>query len=173
MRFLALLGILALVALVGATAYFMSGSYNGAASTEDPALVSKALERVRNAAIARRAPANPSVKEGDKVAIQQGARAYSEAGCVSCHGGVGVDWAKFAEGMNPGPPDLKDVSGERSISEIFWVVKNGIRMTGMPSFEKAGLKDDRIWQIAAFVKAWKSVSESDYKAWTAASAPAQ
>lgn len=172
MRLLALIGVLALIALVGGAGYLLTGAYDIAAANPDPAPIASILERVRNASIARHATDKPPFPEGDKNAIQQGARAFSEAGCVNCHGGPGVDWAKFAEGMNPDPPDLKDVAKARSVGQIFWVVKNGIRMTGMPSFAKAGLKDDRIWQIAAFVKAIPSVSEADYKSWSAA-APAQ
>jgi len=47
------------------------------------------------------------------------------------------------------------------------VVKNGINMTGMPSFAQAGAKDDEIWSIVAFLKKLPGVSEADYKAWTA------
>jgi hypothetical protein len=49
---------------------------------------------------------------------------------------------------------------------LFWVVKNGINMTGMPSFQLAGAKDEEIWAIAAFLKKLPTVSEADYKAWT-------
>ena len=44
------------------------------------------------------------------------------------------EWAKFSEGLNPAPPDLKDIVGDAQPRELFWVVKNGIKMTGMPSF---------------------------------------
>ena len=40
-------------------------------------------------------------------------------------------------------------------------------MTGMPSFGKAGVADNEIWQIVSFVKALPKVSEADYKSWTA------
>ncbi len=53
-------------------------------------------------------------------------------------------------------------------AQIFWVVKNGINMTGMPSFGRVGADDKEIWSIAAFVKKLPSVSEGDYKSWTAA-----
>jgi hypothetical protein len=41
-------------------------------------------------------------------------------------------------------------------------------MTGMPSFALAGVKDDEIWSIVAFLKKLPNVSEADYKAWTTA-----
>ena len=47
------------------------------------------------------------------------------------------------------------------------MVKNGINMTGMPSFEKAGVPDKEIWTIVAFLKKLPNVSEADYKSWTA------
>jgi hypothetical protein len=50
---------------------------------------------------------------------------------------------------------------------LFWVIKNGINMTGMPSFGLAGAKDDDIWSIVAFLKFLPTVSEAEYQVWTA------
>jgi hypothetical protein len=47
------------------------------------------------------------------------------------------------------------------------VVKNGIHMTGMPSFGLAEVPDQEIWTIVAFLKKLPSVSEEDFKAWSA------
>jgi hypothetical protein len=58
------------------------------------------------------------------------------------------------------------VAPNREPRELFWVVKNGIKMTGMPSFGAAGVPDKEIWSIVAFLKKLPSVSEADYKAWT-------
>ena len=63
---------------------------------------------------------------------------------------------------------MKKVVDERSPAQLFWIVKNGINMTGMPSFALAGAKDEEIWQIVAFLKKLPTVSEADYKSWTAA-----
>jgi hypothetical protein len=50
------------------------------------------------------------------------------------------------------------------------VIKNGIRMTGMPAFGASDppVPDDEIWKIVAFAKKIPSVSNDDYKAWTTA-----
>ena len=103
--------------------------------------------------------------------MQAGAREFAEHGCANCHGAPGVNWAKFSEGLQPDPPDLKEVVNERTPSQLFWVIKNGINMTGMPSFALAGAKDEEIWSIVAFLKKLPSVSEADYKAWTAPPQP--
>lgn len=165
-RALAAIGGLAVVAGLAAAGYFFLGGFNVAASYEDPPWIAGLIERVRTASISRRATGTPPVSVDDQAIIRDGARAYASAGCVNCHGAPGVDWGKFAEGLNPGPPDLVDIAKARSVPAIFWVVKNGIRMTGMPSFEKAGVADDQIWRIAAFVKKLPDVKPDDYKAWT-------
>jgi mono/diheme cytochrome c family protein len=98
--------------------------------------------------------------------VQAGAKAFDKHGCANCHGAPGVPWLKYSEGLNPDPPDLKKVVDQITPAQLFWVVKNGINMTGMPSFQLAGAKDEEIWAIVAFIKKLPTVSETDFKAWT-------
>lgn len=171
MRILAAIGALAIVLAIAAGIYFFAGFYNVSAAVDDPSAVKWALIKTREASIEWHENEKPPFAIDDAATIQTGARNFANAGCVNCHGAPGAKWAKFSEGLNPDPPDLKDVAGEASPGEIFWVIKNGIRMTGMPSFGKTGLSDDQIWHIAAFVKAIPKVSDADYKAWTSAPSP--
>ena len=68
-------------------------------------------------------------------------------------------------GPAPGSPDLKKIVKDREPRQLFWVVKNGIGMTGMPAF---GYVDDKeIWTIVAFVAKIAAVSPEDFKAWSA------
>src|SRR5215469_5536337 len=172
MRFLALIGFLAIVGGIAALVYFFGGFYSIAATEDDPKPVEWALTAVRNMSISHHAIDTPPASFNDPATVQAGARAFATRGCVLCHGGPGADWAKFSEGLRPDPPDLKDAAGDLAPQEIFWVVKNGINMTGMPSFGRAGVDDKEIWAIAAFVKKIPSVSAEDYKSWTAQSAAA-
>jgi cytochrome c553 len=171
MRFLAFVGLLAIIIAVAAAVYFFGGYYSVAGTVEDPGLVKWALTRVRTASIQRYATDNPPGYLNDAATMQDGARAYLAQGCPTCHGAPGVNWAKFSEGLHPDPPDLKEVAPELSPQQIFWVVKNGINMTGMPSFAAAGAKDEDIWKIAAFVKKIPNVSDADFKNWTAGHQP--
>jgi mono/diheme cytochrome c family protein len=172
MRILSAIGALAIVIGIGCAAYFFGGFYSVAGTTEDPAIVTWALTRVRTASIDRHANDTPPASLDAAATVQAGAKAYATLGCVNCHGAPGVTWQKFSEGLHPDPPELKDVADELSPAQLFWVIKHGINMTGMPSFEQAGAKDDEIWSVVAFVKKLPSVSEADYKAWTASSEPA-
>jgi mono/diheme cytochrome c family protein len=171
LKFLALIGLLAIAVAIAAAVFFLGGFYSVAATNADPAAVEYMLIQVRQASIARHA--HDPAPADDPSAVQAGARAFSTRGCVNCHGAPGVEWAKWSEGMRPDPPDLKEISGERQPGELFWVIKNGIRMTGMPSFATAGVSDDEIWKIVAFVKKWPSVTPEDYKAWTESTAATQ
>jgi mono/diheme cytochrome c family protein len=165
-RFLAFIGVLAIGVAVAAGVFFFGGFYSVAANDADPALVDRMLIQVRQASIARHA--NDPAPTEDASTVEAGARAYATRGCVNCHGvPPGADWAKWAEGLRPDPADLKEISGERRPAELFWVIKNGIKMTGMPGFGVSGVSDDEIWKIVAFVKKWPSVTPEDYKAWTA------
>src|SRR5438046_1426077 len=93
--------------------------------------------------------------------VQAGAKAYASFGCATCHGAPGAKWLKFSEGLHPDPPDLKEVAGKLSPAQLFWVIKNGINMTGMPSIAEAGARDDEIWPIAALGKRLPSLSNAD------------
>jgi mono/diheme cytochrome c family protein len=164
---LTVIGALAIIVAIGAAAFFFGGFYSVAGTQDDPSIVHWALVAVRTASINRHATDTPPASINDPETVKAGARAFAALGCVSCHGAPGVTWAKFSEGLHPDPPDLKDVVDQLTPSQLFWVIKNGINMTGMPSFALAGAKDDDIWAVVAFVKKLPSVSEADYKAWTA------
>jgi mono/diheme cytochrome c family protein len=151
-KFLAFVGLVAILGAIAVAIFFFGGFYNVAGTATDPEVVSWALSHVRDASIERHAQDNPPLSLDDPTIVQAGARAFSERGCVNCHGGPGVDWAKFSEGMHPGPPDLKELANETSPQELFWVIKNGINMTGMPSFGAIDVPDQEIWSIVAFVK---------------------
>jgi mono/diheme cytochrome c family protein len=164
---LAFIGALAIVVAIAAAVFFFGGFYSVAATTSETSAVAWTMARVRQASIERHISREaPQVAFNDADVVQAGARAYSERGCVNCHGAPGADYAKFAEGMRPEPPDLKDIANELPPQQLFWVIKNGINMTGMPSFGLAGVPDDEIWKIVAFVKKLPSVTEDDFRGWT-------
>jgi len=165
--FLAFIGLLAIIVAIAAALFFFGGFYSVAGTEEDPGVVNWSLIQVRQASVARHGKDTPPFSLDDPAVVQQGARAFSERGCVNCHGGPGVEWQKFSEGLRPDPPDLKELAPQREPQQLFWVIKHGIKMTGMPSFGAIEVPDREIWTIAAFVKKLPNVSEADYKAWTA------
>lgn len=165
-KLLALIGLLAILTGIASTVFFFGGYYSVATTAKEPRVVQWALAKVRMASVERHAADQPP-KTLDSPDIQRaGARAYAERGCTNCHGAPGVEWAKFSEGLRPDPPDLKEVVKDRTPAQLFWVIKHGINMTGMPNFGEA--PDEELWSIVAFLKALPTVSDADYKAWIAA-----
>jgi Cytochrome C oxidase, cbb3-type, subunit III len=167
LKVLTLIGLLAILGGVGASAFFFGGFFNVAANHPDPGIVDWALIRVRQASIARQATDRPPEVLDDPALVRAGALAYTQSGCTNCHGGPGVKPARFSEGLNP-PPNLKKVVNDLQPQELFWVIKNGIKMTGMPSFgaEDPPVPDQEIWTMVAFLKKLSSVSNEDFKAWS-------
>lgn len=166
-RSFATIGFLAIVAVVGALVYLFGGFYDVSARPPDTGIVAWSLQNIRDASIRRHAAENPPFPLDDPKVVAAGARAFARLGCANCHGGPGVKWALFSEGLRPDPPDLEDVARDTTPGEIFWAVKNGIATTGMPSFARVGANDAEIWSIAAFVKMLPSISSAEYERWTA------
>ena len=63
------------------------------------------------------------------------ARLHFADHCAACHANDGSGDAIFGRGLYPKPPDLRlQATQERTDGELFWVIENGVRFTGMPSF---------------------------------------
>jgi len=166
MKFFATGGALAFVVGALAAVFFFGGFYSVAGTSADSSIVGWALARVRTASVGRHANDVVPSGIGGRDNVRAGAREFAEYGCANCHGAPGENWAKFSEGLRPSPPDLKEIVNDRTPAQLFWVIKNGINMTGMPSFGIAGASDEDLWEIVAFLKELPTVKESEFKAWT-------
>jgi thiosulfate dehydrogenase len=84
----------------------------------------------------------------DDAAYAAGAQVYKEH-CAVCHGRPGQPQSAIARGMFPEPPKLMDGKGvtDDAPGETYWKVSGGIRMTGMPGFEKT-LSTTQMWQVS-------------------------
>jgi len=151
-------GVLLLLILVVAIVVF-GGLYPVAASKGDPAGMGWLLEETMEHGVKSGAKGltPPRLMQAD---IREGG-SHFKAMCQQCHGGPGAKPEEFATVMNPRPPDLSKVASEWSVSELFWIAKHGIKMSGMPAFGKAD-EDEELWKIAAFVKQLPKTSSGDY-----------
>jgi thiosulfate dehydrogenase len=80
-----------------------------------------------------------------------GARLYVEH-CAPCHGLPGTPKSPIALGEFPKPPQFFSGQGvtDDPPGETWWKVANGIRLTGMPAFDRS-LSDTQIWQVSLFL----------------------
>ncbi|MBO9353535.1 c-type cytochrome [Bordetella petrii] len=86
------------------------------------------------------------------------------AHCVQCHGAPGVAPEPFARGLMPAPAALVDTARHWPASEVYWVIRYGAKMTGMPAWQYR-ISDDDIWNVVAFMKVLPTLSVADYRAW--------
>jgi len=139
-----------------------TGRFNVAA-TAPPDLADKLAPWVLEKAIDRRAKEVGDPVSRDAGAVARGMLHYRE-NCLPCHGAPGVDAAEFQEGMNPSAPGIDaEVVQHESDAGLFWVIKNGIRMTGMPAFG-VNHKDDEIRDLVAFVRHVPQLTDAEREA---------
>ncbi|WP_192253225.1 c-type cytochrome [Mesorhizobium silamurunense] len=169
-RTLAVTAVVLLAIIVGLAGYTYAGFYSVAASEPDPDFVRWSLETIRNNSIERHAGHNvsPDRSLDDPEMIRTGGHHYKEEGCVDCHGGPGISPADFAKNMWPKPPDLTRATSALENAELYWIVQNGIKMTGMPAFGRTH-NQEGLWAMVAFVRRLPEMSQSEYEKITGAS----
>jgi len=74
-----------------------------------------------------------------------------------------MEKSEIGEGLNPPPPDLAASVSDLSPQEIFWILKYGIKMTGMPAFGPTH-DDEKLWDLTAFVKRLPTMTPDQYRA---------
>ncbi len=145
-----ILGIVIFLVLVVTTVY--AGWLPAAADSSSMRFEPLIAEIGLGARIARQAPSRDvsSMSTSDLIA---GAHVYLDD-CAACHGLPNQPQGPIGSGMFPRAPRLLSpdgmVTGD-SAGETYWKVKNGIRLSGMPSFAKA-LNENQMWQVTAVVK---------------------
>jgi mono/diheme cytochrome c family protein len=103
--------------------------------------------------------------------IERGLALYRDH-CVQCHGAPGLAPQPFALGMMPAAANLVDTARNWTPAEIYWTVRNGFKMTGMPAW-RYRLADDQLWDVVAFIATTlPRLSAMEYRA-LAAAAPTQ
>jgi len=149
----------ALAAALGGFAFVKSGIFNVGASSPHTKFTTwltqeTMIHSVRSHARAIAAPASASAAE-----VRRGFCKY-ETHCVACHGASAVARERWVSGMEPAPPYLLDATQRWKPRELFWIAKNGIKMTGMPSWSDHS--DEEIWATVAFLKKLPGMTSEQY-----------
>jgi mono/diheme cytochrome c family protein len=80
------------------------------------------------------------------------ARLHFADHCATCHGNDGGGDTLIGRGLYPKPPDLRmDETQKLSDGELFWIIENGVRFTGMPAFATPGAENDS-WKLVVFIR---------------------
>lgn len=155
----------ALVVLVplGAFAFVKSGIYDVGASKPHTTFTEWITHDTMIRSVRRHAASVAPPQQFSAQQVASGFCAY-EAHCVACHGAAGVARQRWAGAMEPAPPYLLDINQRFSRPQLFWIVKNGIKMTGMPSW-KNEMSDPEIWSMVAWLEASAKLPPQTYIRW--------
>lgn len=171
--------IVAVLGLLGGGLFVYSGFYPIGADVPHNKVTYWLLETMRERSIARAAsdiqiPVNLNTSDR----LLAGGADYNDM-CAGCHLKPGKKESNFTIGLYPSPPNLTataDAHGhdhggntdaeEKAIKRQFWIIKHGIKASGMPTW---GLthSDERIWNMVAFLQRLPSLTEEEYQILTA------
>jgi mono/diheme cytochrome c family protein len=150
---------------LGAYVFVKSGIYNVAASHPHTKFTTWLTHETMIHSVRRRGSRITPPQWTSAAQVAAGFCAY-ETHCVACHGAAGVSRQPWVAGMEPQPPYLLDETQNFTPSQLFWIAKNGIKMTGMPSWRDS-LSDRDIWDVVAWLEASRNLPPQTYARWRA------
>ena len=165
MRLVRIVMITVFIFATGGILFALSGIYDVSARAQHTRIIYWLLHTARNRSIARHSsviklPSREAPELARKGSI------HFDATCRRCHGAPGQLREEFAQGLYPGPPPLEITANKLNASAIFWVIENGIKMTGMPAFGENHDKDELIG-MAAFIEKLPNLEPFEYKQFVA------
>ena len=159
--------VLALASLLIIGIFVWSGIYNIGADDTHTKPVYSMLQMMRERSISARAnKLHPPPNLNDPASIRQGAGNYN-AMCTGCHLGPGMEETELSKGLYPSPPNLSKAD-VLDPAHHFWVIKHGIKASGMPAWGKS-MSDEYIWNMVAFLQQLPKLSPEQYQAMIASS----
>jgi mono/diheme cytochrome c family protein len=140
--------IVTLVCIIGGVYVYFTGGFAPAATASRPMPFERKLAHMAlDATLQREMPKTVPI-EANEANYLAGAHEYL-TNCAVCHGVPGKEQTAIARGEFPVPPELFKGTGvtDDPPGETFWKVAHGIRLTGMPSFDRS-LSETQMWQIS-------------------------
>ncbi len=163
------LSFIVIVAIAGIAGLFIwLGIFNVAATEKHWDATTSLLEIVRDRSISTR---SKNLIVPDLTNTERLARAVPnyDAMCAQCHLAPGIEKSELYEGLYPQPPVFhkRNQSSTRKPHEAFWVIKNGLKLTGMPAWGIYN-SDEQIWDIVALLSTINSMTPEQYQKLAAA-----
>lgn len=97
----------------------------------------------------------------DERMVVRGATYYA-LGCAPCHSEPGGNYPPIVSQMTPHAPALANLIPTWKPAELFWVVDNGIKYTGMPAWA-TGNRPDEVWSMVAFLQRLPELDVEAYR----------
>lgn len=150
-----------IVVAIGIAAYVLIA---GVSARARPAMLeATAAHTIRNAAIAMRTRnlVNPMPTATPEM-IKEGMAHFADH-CAVCHGTDGAGDTEMGRGLYPRPPDMRlPATQQLSDAELFYIIENGVRLTGMPGWGN-GTKEGEMssWHLVMFVRHLPKMTDAE------------
>lgn len=161
-RLLLILTALLLSIVLGATAFVWGGVYDISANVQHTQAVYTLLEQAMHQSVKVRAARIEVPVLDDARLVSRGAVCYQEK-CLQCHGGPGIAQAEIGRSMQPLPGPLVDARMRWKPSELYWITRNGIKMSGMPAWQHR-MPDNDLWAVVAFMQKLPDMTTLEFRA---------
>ena len=161
MKTAAMIVIIVVLLVIASVFFIYLGIYNVSAAEPHTRLMDWVLSTTMDNSVRRHAERIPAPLLTDPAMVSKGF-GYYHISCVPCHGAPGVTPSTFARGLNPPPPSLAEAVPDWTPSELYWITKNGIKMSGMPAFSPS-YGEDELWALVAFLQRLPAISPQEYK----------
>jgi cytochrome c553 len=155
-----LLGVIVLVGF-GAILFAWSGLYSVAASEGHLAVVDKFLRFGMKSSVQTHARDIKAPDLSDPDLVRLGAGHYY-SGCMPCHAAPGHAANAVFQHSLPAPPNLRNVRDTWRDRELFWLIKHGLKYTGMPGWSARDRNDEQ-WAVVAFLKRLPDLTKPEYE----------
>ncbi len=160
MKLIKTLVVLLIVAAIGVGAFIGLGIYNVAADDPHWGITYRVMETLRERSISTRSNNIEVPALDDDALIRSGAGNY-HAMCIGCHLSPGASDTELSLGLYPTPPTWSEL-GTVDPRQAFWVVKHGVKMSGMPAWGKS-MDDKYIWGMVALMQQFPKMTAARYQ----------
>jgi mono/diheme cytochrome c family protein len=146
--------------IVATVAFIYSGVYDVGATSPHWAATTWAMATLRDRSIDVHSggiAVPPGLEDPAKILLGVD---HFAAHCAECHGAPGVPKGDIARGLYPAPPDLADRAVDHRPARLFWILKHGLKMSGMPAWPDHS--DEELWATVAFLQKLPGMSDADY-----------
>lgn len=165
-RYLGLLALFAAGLVIGGFLVAWLGLYNIAASRSHWQITEWFLTFTMRNSVETQSMNVTAPPLDDPALIRRGA-GHFQGGCAPCHGAPGEPQSPIARQMLPEPPYLAALdqwTQPWDAAELFWIVKHGLKYTGMPAWP-ALEREDEVWAVVAFLQRLPELSPQTYRLW--------
>ncbi|MEO6567926.1 MAG: cytochrome c [Opitutaceae bacterium] len=168
-KFLASVGAITIIVVAIGAGVIFSGAYDVGAMNKHSQMVSGFLETTMRRSIkhhAQKVTIPPSINLHDPALATKASADYAEM-CLTCHGAPGRKPDPWTAGLHPEPPSLTEAihASQWTDAEVYWIIKHGIKDTGMMAFGPSH-QDDDLWALSALVRQLPNITPDQFRAMT-------